>query len=217
MLVFGNQKAGISLTILQGIIMRPKRLRRLDIYDIALNMGTSIQYLQSTYIHATTLMKADDITKGQAYTKCLMREEKRDAAVNAIDAALNEGKEKQKNSDIGGVVGLFACCWGNSLYNGERIGRTSGTMTTTTTSFAEITDAVDKVKASATEAPKHKLPISADDKTTILLNVEGAIKDLIFTAKKNPIKGTSIGAEELGHLPNSLTGGGALPGEGTER
>ena len=93
------------------------------------------------------------------------------------------------------------------LYNGERIGRTSGTMTTTTTSFAEITDAVDKAKASATEAPKHKLPISADDKTTILLNVEGAIKDLISSlAKKNPIKGTSIGAEELGHLPNSLTG-----------
>ena len=84
------------------------------------------------------------------------------------------------------------------LYNGERIGRTSGTMTTTTTSFAEITDAVDKAKASATEAPKHKLPISADDKTTILLNVEGAIKDLISSlAKKNPIKGTSIGAEEL--------------------
>ena len=96
---------------------------------------------------------------------------------------------------------------GTLLYNDERIGRTSGTMTTTTTSFAEITDAVDKAKASATEAPKHKLPISADDKTTILLNVEGAIKDLISSlAKKNPIKGTSIGAEELGHLPNSLTG-----------
>ena len=75
------------------------------------------------------------------------------------------------------------------LYNGERIGRTSGTMTTTTTSFAEITDAV--AKASATEAPKHKLPISADDKTTILLNVEGAIKDLILAIAKNEdIKGT---------------------------
>ena len=35
---------------------------------------------------------------------------------------------------------------GTLLYNGERIGRTSGTMTTTTTSFAEITDAVDKAK-----------------------------------------------------------------------
>ena len=72
-------------------------MRRLDIYDIALNMGTSIQYLQSTYIHATTLMKADDITKGQGIYKVLdERREKRDAAVNAIDAALNEGKEKQK-------------------------------------------------------------------------------------------------------------------------
>ena len=72
-------------------------MRRLDIYDIALNMGTSIQYLQSTYIHATTLMKADDITKGQGIYKVLdERREKRDAAVNAIDAALNDNKEKQK-------------------------------------------------------------------------------------------------------------------------
>ena len=46
-------------------------MRRVDIYDIALNMGTSIQYLQSTYIHATTLMKADDITKGQGMYKVL--------------------------------------------------------------------------------------------------------------------------------------------------
>lgn len=80
-------------------------------------------------------------------------------------------------------------------------------MTTTTTSFTEVADAIDKVKASATEAPKHQLPISPEDKTTILLNVEGAIKDLISSlAKKNPIKGTDIGVEELGHLPNSLTG-----------
>ncbi len=80
-------------------------------------------------------------------------------------------------------------------------------MTTTTTSFTEVADAIDKAKASATEAPKHQLPISPEDKTTILLNVEGAIKDLISSlAKKNPIKGTDIGVEELAHLPNSLTG-----------
>ena len=80
-------------------------------------------------------------------------------------------------------------------------------MTTTTTSFTEVADAIDKAKASATKAPKHQLPISPEDKTTILLNVEGAIKDLISSlAKKNPIKGTDIGVEELAHLPNSLTG-----------
>lgn len=71
-------------------------MRRVDIYDIALNMGTSIQYLQSTYIHATTLMKADDITKGQGMYKVLEeRKEKRDIAVKAIDSALREDNQKQ--------------------------------------------------------------------------------------------------------------------------
>ena len=71
-------------------------MRRVDIYDIALNMGTSIQYLQSTYIHATTLMKADDITKGQGmYKELEERKEKRDIAVKAIDSALREDNQKQ--------------------------------------------------------------------------------------------------------------------------
>ena len=94
---------------------------------------------------------------------------------------------------------------GTPLYNGERIGRTSGTMTTTTTSFAEITDAVDKAKASATEAPKHKLPISADDKTTILLNVEGAIKDLISSlAKRTRLRGLLLVQKNWDTSPTHL-------------
>jgi hypothetical protein len=80
-------------------------------------------------------------------------------------------------------------------------------MTTTTTSFTEVADAIDKAKSTATEEPKHKLPISADDKSTILLSVEGAIKDLVSSlAKKTPVKGTDISEDELTHLPNSLTG-----------
>jgi integrase len=46
-------------------------MRRVDIYDLALNMGTSIVYLQNTYIHTTTLMKADDMTKGQGIYKLI--------------------------------------------------------------------------------------------------------------------------------------------------
>jgi integrase len=46
-------------------------MRKMSIYDIALNMGTSIQYLESTYIHSTTLMKADEMTKGQGIYKVL--------------------------------------------------------------------------------------------------------------------------------------------------
>lgn len=66
-------------------------MRKMDIYDIALNMGTSIQFLQSTYIHTTTLMKADDMTKGQGIYQVLEeRKEKKQAAENAIRNALND-------------------------------------------------------------------------------------------------------------------------------
>jgi integrase len=46
-------------------------MRKVDIYDLALNMGTSITYLQNTYIHTTALMKADDMTKGQGAYKLI--------------------------------------------------------------------------------------------------------------------------------------------------
>jgi integrase len=46
-------------------------MRKVDIYDLALNMGTSITYLQNTYIHTTALMKADDMTKGQGIYKLI--------------------------------------------------------------------------------------------------------------------------------------------------
>ena len=56
-------------------------------------------------------------------------------------------------------------------------------------------------------APEHEIPISTEEKTTILLNVETAVKDTIFAlAKKQEIKGLDIAPEEFAHLPNSLTG-----------
>ena len=38
--------------------------RGVDIYDIALNCGTSLNYIEKTYSHITTLMRSRDITKG---------------------------------------------------------------------------------------------------------------------------------------------------------
>ena len=38
--------------------------RGVDIYDIALNCGTSLNYIEKTYSHITTLMRSKDITKG---------------------------------------------------------------------------------------------------------------------------------------------------------
>ena len=65
---------------------------------------------------------------------------------------------------------------------------------------------MEKAKEEATPA-KHQLPISSDDKTTILLNVEGAVKDLVNAlAKRGEIKGTDIDPKEFAHLPTSLVG-----------
>ena len=33
-------------------------------YDVALNAGTSITYIEQTYSHVTTLMRSKEITKG---------------------------------------------------------------------------------------------------------------------------------------------------------
>jgi len=54
---------------------------------------------------------------------------------------------------------------------------------------------------------KYELPISSDDKATILINVEGAVKDLVSAlAKKAEIKGTKIDPTLFAGLPGSLTG-----------
>ena len=39
-------------------------MRGVDIYDISLNCGTDINYIQKTYSHVTVQMRSKDITKG---------------------------------------------------------------------------------------------------------------------------------------------------------
>ena len=72
----------------------------------------------------------------------------------------------------------------------------------------ELVASMEKASSKTTEEPaKFNLPISNDDKTTILLNVEEAIKDLVKAlAQKQEIKGADIELTDYAHLPNSLTG-----------
>jgi integrase len=42
-------------------------MNKVDIHTLALNMGTSINYIEKTYSHLTTLMMSDEITKGQGW------------------------------------------------------------------------------------------------------------------------------------------------------
>ena len=70
---------------------------------------------------------------------------------------------------------------------------------TATPITADAPDAVAEVK--------FKLPISNETKGTMLLNCEGAVKDLISAIAKNEdIKGTDIKGVDFASLPNSITG-----------
>jgi hypothetical protein len=84
-------------------------------------------------------------------------------------------------------------------------------MTPNTQTKPDLKEMVASVEEAATRteeaAAKFTMPISNEDKTTILLNVESAIKDLAAAlAKKNEIKGADIDPSAYEHLPNSLTG-----------
>ena len=51
------------------------------------------------------------------------------------------------------------------------------------------------------------IPLNTDEKTTILLNVESTIKEIVNKiAKREDIEGFSINAEDYPEVPNSLTG-----------
>ena len=64
-----------------------------------------------------------------------------------------------------------------------------------------------KTEEAVAPAPTYELPISSEDKSTILLSVEGAVKDLAAAlAKKQEVKGVEIDEAITGELPNSLTG-----------
>ena len=81
-------------------------------------------------------------------------------------------------------------------------------MTSTTQATKEVPTSPyhhDKKNEEAGDAIE--LPINKEDKSTILLNVEGAVKDLATAlAKKQEIKGVEIDEEITSKLPNSLTG-----------
>ena len=65
--------------------------------------------------------------------------------------------------------------------------------------------AMEAAKEEATDTAKINLPINTEEKTTILLNVEGSVKELISAlAKKNDVKGAE--GIDASHLPNSITG-----------
>ena len=62
-----------------------------------------------------------------------------------------------------------------------------------------------KADNSTNTAAIAQIPINADEKTTILLNVEVAVKDLVSKiAKKEEIKGVEV--DKYADIPNSLTG-----------
>ena len=42
-------------------------MNKVDMHTLALNMGTSITYIEKTYSHLTTLMMSDEITRGQGW------------------------------------------------------------------------------------------------------------------------------------------------------
>lgn len=64
-----------------------------------------------------------------------------------------------------------------------------------------------KTEEADAPAPAYELPISSEDKSTILLNVEGAVKDLAAAlAKKQEVNGVEIDEAVTAELPNSLTG-----------
>lgn len=75
------------------------RLREgVNIYDLAVNMGTSVQYLQSTYSKMTSLMKSEELTAGQGIHK--VNEERarmKESAEVALRTALTEIKSEQPN------------------------------------------------------------------------------------------------------------------------
>ena len=55
----------------QSLMRNPK-----EIFPLSLNMGTSTTYIENTYHHITSMMMADEITKGQGYYGVIEKREK---------------------------------------------------------------------------------------------------------------------------------------------
>ena len=67
------EKAGRHITLYSArhYYATDALMRKVDIYTLSLNMGTSISYISSTYSHITTMMKSEEITQEQGYHKVL--------------------------------------------------------------------------------------------------------------------------------------------------
>ena len=44
-------------------------MRGVNIYDLSINLGTSVNYIEKTYSHITSMMKSKELTKGLGYWK----------------------------------------------------------------------------------------------------------------------------------------------------
>ena len=53
-------------------------MRGVDIYTLALNLGTSVTYIEKTSSHLSSMMRSQEITKGQGYYKALEERDKSD-------------------------------------------------------------------------------------------------------------------------------------------
>ena len=61
---FDSRGRNITLYSARHHYITEALLRGVDMYDVALNAGTSITYIEQTYSHVTTLMRSKEITKG---------------------------------------------------------------------------------------------------------------------------------------------------------
>jgi integrase len=70
-------------------------MRNVSVYDVAMNLGTSVHYIQKTYAkQLTAIMKQAEITKGQGYWKTLEKKEQ-EIDDKFVKTLLDMGKEKQ--------------------------------------------------------------------------------------------------------------------------
>ena len=69
-------------------------MRGVGIYDLAVNLGTSVFYIERTYSHITAMMKSKELTKGQGYWKVIERGEKLNEFEKAEDSK-NKTSKKQ--------------------------------------------------------------------------------------------------------------------------
>lgn len=82
------------------------RLREgVNIYDLAVNMGTSVQYIQSTYSKLTALMKSEEITTGQGIHKVNAEKSKNKKQIeDAVNNALNESRTEILSKKIDDLI-----------------------------------------------------------------------------------------------------------------